>query len=498
MRFRSQLLASCLVALPFLPLTSACRVAAAQEAPPAPNAAPMVIPRQMGLELQVLPAASKIVPGSPGEKAGFRINDRVLLLDGKPVENASAFVKSVAALPQRQMVVVTVLRAGVETPVRATLDEYAAPPAVVDGKPEARGRLGLGVEDLVLVSTVTPGGLAEKAGVRRGDRIERVNSHELDTLAGAARYLTGALYRGRAELVLRRDGATVNAALELGAPLPYPVTAQDDQAAAKHFQPIAQFYQAIADDPATGSGTYTGEVEFLSGKVLDFAHDTPKPGQAVYVLSTPGDYVKAGRKSGAVYLFWPDKSAVSRFKAGDTLYLRARLERVRLPEGGDPLELVLTGEEAFASPGAAFNPTRPLVRTTGNTPKDTVQIADLVKQTRTGAAAVETKLKGQALDYEGVVHRLVRVGSSYSITFYPDDKPGSNYRESVTAFTRGDFGWALKGFKKGERIRFKGKLTKAAVTEEEVDNFLDGGKKKERTLRVSLDLENLVMDEIPL
>ncbi|MGV3724959.1 MAG: hypothetical protein ACO1SX_29015, partial [Actinomycetota bacterium] len=297
---------------------------------------------------------------------------------------------------------------------------------------------------------------------------------------------------------LRRDGAVVNAVLELGAPLPYPVTAQDDQAAAKHFRPIAELYKEAEDDPVTASSAYTGEVEFLSGKVLDFALDTPKAGQAVYVLSTAADYVKAGRKTGTVYLFWPDKTGISRFKTGDTVYLRAKVERVRLPEGTTPLELVLTGEEAFTSPGAAFNPTRPLVRTSGETPKDTVQIADLVKQTLANAASVEMKLKGQPVLYEGVVHRLVRVGSSYSITFYPDDKPGSKNRDSVTAFTRGDFGWALKGFKKGERIRFNGKLTKAAVTETEVDNFLDGGKKIQRTLNIALDLENLVMEQVPL
>lgn len=498
MRFRFQLLASCLVVLPLLPLSGACRVAVAQEALAVPNTAPAVIPPQLGLELQIIPAASKLVPGSPAEKAGFRINDRVLLLDGKKVENAASFVKSVAALPQRQVITVTVLRAGVEMPIRATLDEFAAPPAVVDGKPEVRGRLGLALADLLLVTTVTPGGLAEQAGVRRGDRIEWVNYHEVSTRSEAAKYLTGAFYRGRAELRLRRDGAVVNAALELGTPLPYPVTAQDDQEAAKHFKPISELYKAIVDDPVSGSDTYTGEVEFLSGKVLDFALDTPKPGQAVYVLSTPSDYVKAGRKTGTVYLFWPDKTGISRFKTGDTVYLRAKLERIRLPEGTTPLELVLTGEEAFASPGGAFNPTRPLLRVTGEVPKDALSIPDVVKQTQANAAATETKLKGKSMLFEGVPHRLVRVGRDHSISFYPDGTPGSKNRDSVSVLFKGDAGGALKGFKKGERVRFQGRLVKAAVIVEEVDDFLNGGKKTERTLTVTFEADNIVMDQIPL
>lgn len=496
MSFRSSLVAYG-VSLTLLPLVGAAGTAA-QQAPASTQAAPAAIPAQMGLALQNTPVANKIVAGSPAEKAGFRVNDRVLQLDGKAVESSTAFVKGVAAQLQGQAVVVTVLRKGEEVAVRAILDQYDAPPQVVDGKPEVRGRLGLGVTDLVVVSGVTPGGLAEKAGVRRGDRLEWVNSHDTDTVAEATRSLAGALYRGRAELRLHRNGTVVDVVLNLGAPIPYAVTAQDDQAAARHFRPVAEVYREIADDAVTGSGTYTGETEFLSGKVLDYVQDTPKAGQAVYVLSSPGDHVKAGQPAGAVYVLWPDQTAVSRFKKGDTLYLRARVERIKLAEGGDPLTLILTGEEAFASPGAAFNPTRPLLRVTGEAPQDTLPVKEVVKQTQANAAETEAKLKGKSLLYEGIPHRLVRVGQRYSMTFYPDGTPASKNQGSVTLFVQGDVGGALKGFKKGERLRFRGRLVKAAVVVEEVDNFLDGGKKIERTLTVTFEADNLIMDETPL
>jgi hypothetical protein len=493
MSFRSTGLAVYVAALSLLPLTSPCRTALAQEAPVTP------VPAQLGLEVQTVPTASQIVVGSPAEKAGFRVNDRVLLLDGKPVADAASFVKTVAALPQRQAIVVTVLRQGAEMTIRATLDDFAAAPAPTDGKPAPpRGRLGLGLADLVVVTSLTPGGRAQNAGVRRGDRIEEINLSGVDTLAQVTRKLAGSVYRGRAVLKLRRDGQTTTVTIELGDPLPYVVTAEDDRAAAKHFRPLAGLYKEIADDPGSGSDRYLGEVELLSATVLDLAHDTPKPGQSIYVLSTPGDYTKAGAKAGAVFVLWPEKAAVARFKAGDTLYLRARLENIRLPEGATPLELVLHGEEAFASPGAAFNPVRPLLRTSGQTPEGTVLVTDLVKQTRANAADVLAKFKGKPVQYEGVVHRLQQFGQNYSISFYPDGTPEKSNRELVSLHVRGDVGGALKGFKKGERLRIRASLTSAVVEVEEVDDFLNGGKKKESTLKINLDASNFVLDDQPL
>jgi thiol-disulfide isomerase/thioredoxin len=68
-----------------------------------------------------------VVRGSPADKAGIRENDRVLRVEGTQVTGASDVIRLVAAHAQGDVVQLTLLRAGKEQALSATLGTFPAP-----------------------------------------------------------------------------------------------------------------------------------------------------------------------------------------------------------------------------------------------------------------------------------------------------------------------------------------------------------------------------------
>jgi S1-C subfamily serine protease len=66
---------------------------------------------------------SGLVPGSAAEKAGIQEGDVLTALDGKPVANLQGYSELLKTLTPGQTVKVTLLRAGKELTLSATLGE---------------------------------------------------------------------------------------------------------------------------------------------------------------------------------------------------------------------------------------------------------------------------------------------------------------------------------------------------------------------------------------
>jgi Do/DeqQ family serine protease len=147
-----------------------------------------------------MPAARGIVvsavnAGGPAEKAGLKMGDVILQLNGKNVSDTNGFRNQIAATAPGTEVTLTIWRSGGQQQVRVRLGELtpenAAPGNQGGPGGGAGGRLGLTVEPLtpdllaqlglrrgtqgMLVSEVDPTGPAGRAGIQAGDVIQEVN-----------------------------------------------------------------------------------------------------------------------------------------------------------------------------------------------------------------------------------------------------------------------------------------------------------------------------------
>jgi serine protease Do len=152
----------------------------------------------------------RVEENSPAAKAGLKENDVILEVNGKAVENIDQFIRSIAEEQPGTKVDLTVWRSGARQTLSATLDARPfnpffgfngtepvmppmppIPPGFGDsfsGLPGSAPRVGFegeplspqlaeffGVKQGVLVRTVDPKTPAEKAGLKAGDVVVKVN-----------------------------------------------------------------------------------------------------------------------------------------------------------------------------------------------------------------------------------------------------------------------------------------------------------------------------------
>jgi serine protease Do len=148
-----------------------------------------------------------VVPNAPGAKAGLQPGDIVVSLNGKPVESPSQLTRSVSSIAPGGKATLTVLRDGKKRDFTITVakrpdeealargeglsgEEGAEPDSPTAKKSGGAEKLGMAVEALtpqiarqlgaegdqgLVVVRVTPGGPADKAGLRRGDIVLELN-----------------------------------------------------------------------------------------------------------------------------------------------------------------------------------------------------------------------------------------------------------------------------------------------------------------------------------
>ncbi|MEP7367364.1 MAG: PDZ domain-containing protein [Acidobacteriota bacterium] len=161
---------------------------------------------------------TSVEPGSPAEKAGILMNDVVLEYNGQRVEGTEQFVRVVRETPAGRQVKIGLWRSGGPQYVTATIGRRKAktPKELIESLSSVRelpqlpqvwipdiprafttwksSMLGLeaegieaqlaqffGVEEGVLVRSVAEGSAAEKAGLKAGDVIVKVDGKPVDT-----------------------------------------------------------------------------------------------------------------------------------------------------------------------------------------------------------------------------------------------------------------------------------------------------------------------------
>ncbi len=168
--------------------------------------------------------------GQPAAKAGIQPGDVITAVDGEPVADARDLSSVIAGLPVGKKSKISVVRDGREKSVTVTLGRRSEGEQVVLGEPaiprkDESDNLGLHLVDLtpqlaerlgfemasgVVVSRVSPGSKADKAGFQRGDLILEVNRKEARTVDELRRELDGLKSGDEARFLIRRPGAGLN------------------------------------------------------------------------------------------------------------------------------------------------------------------------------------------------------------------------------------------------------------------------------------------------
>jgi Do/DeqQ family serine protease len=143
---------------------------------------------------------SKVNENSAAEKAGIRIEDVIVTINGTRLRTSGSLKNAIGLLPPGEQVTVGLIRGGREQTVVATLNELApsaaravAPPrveqppafdSVFEGADLVVNESSAGVPGL-LVTRVDPDSTAGTSGLRPGDVITKINRVPVRTLAEA-------------------------------------------------------------------------------------------------------------------------------------------------------------------------------------------------------------------------------------------------------------------------------------------------------------------------
>jgi serine protease Do len=163
-----------------------------------------------------------VTDGTPAAEAGIQVEDVIVEFDGKPIESGLALRDAVARTAPGSKVKVVVVRGGARKTLEVTV---GSPPATLPGDEEAprTEELGISVAPLnnstrseygigqdvrgVVVTSVAPGSNAARAGISRGDVIQRVNGIATNTVADFNRAVRSLKTGDTARIVIRRGDA---------------------------------------------------------------------------------------------------------------------------------------------------------------------------------------------------------------------------------------------------------------------------------------------------
>jgi S1-C subfamily serine protease len=170
---------------------------------------PAEIADRLGVECEPMgsPVVAQIGPGSPADKAGLRLGDRILRFAGRDVGDARALAEAVRVGPKQAAL--SIQRSGEAKPVELR--------AELEGDPIRVG-ITWRVDDAepgeIILSHVLPGSPAAQAGLLVGDRILKLAGRDLSGEAEFGRVIRS--LPGPIELVVEREGRIVRVVIHFG------------------------------------------------------------------------------------------------------------------------------------------------------------------------------------------------------------------------------------------------------------------------------------------
>lgn len=155
---------------------------------------------------------SHVAPDSPAAKAGVKVGDQLRDLAGKGIKDTEALRDLLSTMSPEQACKLTVVRENKPMDLSTTLAAVSRPMTGPDssGRPAvARAILGVQVEldkDAVKVTSITSSGAAEKAGLKVGDRLLKIEDKAVTTTDQLREILGSKKPGDTVKLIVSRDG----------------------------------------------------------------------------------------------------------------------------------------------------------------------------------------------------------------------------------------------------------------------------------------------------
>ncbi|MGH9867905.1 MAG: PDZ domain-containing protein [Candidatus Polarisedimenticolia bacterium] len=203
--------------------------------PPEPPSAPEPPSRRrawLGIMMDDGARITQVVDGSPAEEAGLKRGDRIVEINGEPVEESEDVIEQMRDLDPGDSVRLRVKRDGEEVSLKATLESRKRDVRVITPAPEpfewhhegsfSRGYLGVQIHPMsgdlrayfkaprdtgLLVNKVMEDTPAEKAGMKAGDVILSVDGQEVSRIGDIGRALREHEEGDKVSVRVMRDGS---------------------------------------------------------------------------------------------------------------------------------------------------------------------------------------------------------------------------------------------------------------------------------------------------
>jgi serine protease Do len=153
---------------------------------------------------------TQITPGEPAQRAGLRIGDVIVAVEGRPITSTGHLMESLALYQPRQRVKLGVIRYGKPMDFGVELGEFkpvvSADAALAPEPPTGAARLGFKAAEItpayirtfglpvasgVVVTQVDPTSGAYRAQLQRGHVIESINGESVRTIPDLERIVSG-------------------------------------------------------------------------------------------------------------------------------------------------------------------------------------------------------------------------------------------------------------------------------------------------------------------
>jgi serine protease Do len=141
-----------------------------------------------------------VIPGDPADKAGIKLKDIIIEVNGVKIDSSRSLLKTIAAISVGEIVNIKVLREGKARTFKVKIGKRPDSNKIAKREPNFRSNgsgLGITVSELtdeiterlnlneysgIIVTRVDPGSKADKAGIRVNDIIKEINHTEVESV----------------------------------------------------------------------------------------------------------------------------------------------------------------------------------------------------------------------------------------------------------------------------------------------------------------------------
>jgi serine protease Do len=174
----------------------------------------------MGLKSAQGVIVAEIVKDSPADKAGLKVNDVIVELNGQKIANYNDFRADVAKLTPESKARLTIIREGKNHQLTVAVGEKPSQTAKTESGQPSREQIGLQVQNLtpelarqfgyalgegVIVSAVVPSSEAESEGIQAGDLILSVDGVKVTDVNQFIHRLKSAKNKDRVLLLVKHE-----------------------------------------------------------------------------------------------------------------------------------------------------------------------------------------------------------------------------------------------------------------------------------------------------